>query len=80
MVEALLKVGRRGEIYTTKELREAVGIRPGGWVRAYVEDGKVVVEPAPTIEDLIERSLAKLSPEEAEELSLEVQGEVGVGG
>ena len=80
MSEVVLKVGKRGEIYTSKELREKVGIRPGGLVRAVVEGRKLIIEPIPSIEDLLKEAVAELTPEEAEELSEEAQREEGVYG
>lgn len=78
--EVVLRVGRRGEIYTTRGLRERVGIRPGGLVRAVVEGRKLVIEAVLTIEDAIREPIVKLSPEEAERLSEEMQEEEGVYG
>jgi len=80
MSEVVLKVGKRGEIYTSKELREKVGIRPGGLVRAVVEGRKLIIEPIPSIEDLLKEAVAELTPEEAEELSEEAQREEGIYG
>lgn len=77
-VGVILRVGKKGEIYTTREIREKVGIKPGGRVRAIVEGGKLIIEPLPDIEDLIEDTLIKLSPEEAEKLSEEAQREAGI--
>ncbi|MCD6409788.1 MAG: AbrB/MazE/SpoVT family DNA-binding domain-containing protein [Candidatus Verstraetearchaeota archaeon] len=80
-MEVVLRVGRKGEIYTTKELREKAGIRENGLVRAMVLEGKVVLEPIPTVEELLgEEAVVKVSPEEVERLSVEVQRERGVYG
>jgi len=77
----VLRVGRKGEIYTTKELREKAGIRENGLVRAMVLEGKVVLEPIPTVEELLgEEAVVRVSPEEVERLSVEVQRERGVYG
>jgi len=78
--ETILKVGRKGEIYTTKEIREAVGIKPGGIVRATVEGSKLVIEPIPSIEDLIKDKVIELTPDEAEKISEELQRERGIYG
>ena len=75
MSEIILKVGKKGEIYTSKEMREKVGIRPGGYVRAMIKDSKLIIESLPTIEDLLNEAVIELSPEEAEEMSEEVQKE-----
>ena len=80
-MEVVLRVGRKGEIYTTKELREKTGIRENGLVRAVVLEGKVVLEPIPTVEELLgEEAVVRVSPEEVERLSVEVQRERGVYG
>ncbi len=80
MSEVVLRVGKKGEIYTSKELREKVGIRPGGLVRAVVEGRRLIIEPIPSIEDLLEEAVIELTPGEAEELSEEAQREEGVYG
>ena len=80
-MEVVLRVGRKGEIYTTRELREKAGIRENGLVRAMVLEGKVVLEPIPTVEELLgEEAVVRVSPEEVERLSVEVQRERGVYG
>ncbi len=43
--EVEVNVGKKGEIYTTQDLRERAGITPGGKVIAVVVDGKLVLEP-----------------------------------
>ncbi len=80
MSEILLKVGKKGEIYTTKEIRRALGIREGGVVRAKIEEGKLIVEPVPALEDMIRNPVIKSTPEEAERLSEEAQREKGIYG
>jgi len=80
MTEMVLKVGKRGEIYTTKKVRTKVGIKEGGKVRAIVERGRLIVEPIPSIEDVIRETIAEITPEEAERLSEEAQREAGIYG
>ncbi len=80
MYEAILKAGKRGEIYTNKKLREIVGIKEGGKVRAVVKEGKLIIEPIPSIEDLIKKPVVKITVEEAEKISEEAQREAGVYG
>jgi len=80
MSEIILKVGKRGEIYTSKELRERVGIEEGGRVKAIVKDGELIIKPIPTIERMIRHHVIELSPSEAERLSEEAQMEEGVYG
>ena len=78
--EFKLKVGKRGEIYTTAKLRKILNLKPGSTVIAkVVSEGKVLIEVTPTIEDLLERpKKVKLSVEEIEKLSVEAQKEVGI--
>ncbi|RLI09809.1 hypothetical protein DRO33_06290 [Candidatus Bathyarchaeota archaeon] len=80
MSEVVLKVGKKGEIYTSKELREKTGIRPGGLVKATIKGRKLIIEPIPGLEDLIKEAVVELTPEEAEQLSEEAQREEGVYG
>ncbi len=80
MTEIILKVGRRGEIYTTKEIRERLGIKKGGKVVAYIVDNMLMIVPLPSIEEKIKCTILKLSPKEVEEISEEIQREVGVYG
>lgn len=73
-----LKVGKKGEVYTTKRIREKARIKPGSWVFATVKDGKVVIEHKPTVLDLLkkprigkpisQRELSKLRKELSREL------------
>ena len=66
MSEIILKVGSKGEIYTNKELREKVGIRKEGLVKASIKDGKLVIGAIRTVEEMLLNPVIKLSPEEAE--------------
>jgi len=75
MSEIILRVGARGEIYTTREIRKKTGIKPGGRVRAIVVNGKLVIEAIPNVEDLIHSTLLTLTPQEAENISIEAQKE-----
>ncbi len=51
-----LRVGKRGEIYTTAELRRIVKLSPGGTILAKViAEGKILIEVVPTIEELLEK-------------------------
>jgi len=79
-LEAILRVGRRGEIYTTRDIREAVGIRPRGRVRALVKGSRLIVEPIPSVEDLIKHKVVEMLPNEAEKISEELQKKKSVYG
>jgi len=79
--ETILKVGKKGEIYVTKELRKKVGIVEDSFVKVLVKDGKLIIEPIPRIEDLIkEKKIIELTPQEAEKISEEMQKEENVYG
>jgi len=80
MSEETLLVGKRGEIYTDENLRKRAGIRKGGRVRATVMDGRLIIEPLPSLEDLLSKPLMTISAKEAEALSEKAQKEEGVFG
>ncbi|MBI4257538.1 MAG: hypothetical protein HY619_01155 [Thaumarchaeota archaeon] len=78
--ETILKVGKKGEIFTSKELRAMAKIRKGGQVKAKVVDGKMIIETVPSIEDLLQNPVISIKVEEAEALSEEAQKEEEVYG
>lgn len=79
--ETILKVGKRGEIFTTKELRKRANITNGGKVTARVVGDQVIIEPVISLESLLKRPpLATLTPKQAEKLSKQIQKEEGVYG
>lgn len=81
MSEIILKVGKKGEIYVTKELRKKVGIVEDSFVKVLVKDGRLIIEPIPRIEDLIkEKKIIELTSQEAEKISEEMQKEENVYG
>jgi len=43
-----VSVSQKGQATIPKEIREAVGIEPGGDVLVYEESGRVVIEPFPS--------------------------------
>ncbi len=74
MSETKLRVGRKGEIYTTKQLRKALGLREGFWVKAQVQGDSVIIRRAATAEELLEKpGLASLTVRDFEKLSLRLQ-------
>ncbi len=74
MSETKLRVGRKGEIYTTKQLRKALGLREGFWVKAQVQGDRVIIRRAVTAEELLEKpGLASLAVRDFEKLSLRLQ-------
>ncbi len=52
MIES--RVGSKGELFPPKEIRQRLGLKPHTKVIYRVEDGKLIVEPVPNIEDVLE--------------------------
>ncbi len=50
------RVGSKGELFPPKELRERLNLRPNRRVLYREVDGALVVEPVPSVEELLERS------------------------
>lgn len=75
-----LKVGKRGEIYTTRKIRAKMGLVAGGKVIAKVEGKRLIVQPKPTALELLEKpriNTEPLSPERLSRLRKELAKEVG---
>ena len=47
------RVGSKGELFPPKEFRERLGLRPHGKVIYRVEEGRLVVEPVPSLEEVL---------------------------
>ncbi|MEM2972211.1 MAG: AbrB/MazE/SpoVT family DNA-binding domain-containing protein [Candidatus Bathyarchaeia archaeon] len=59
------RVGSKGELFPPKEIRERLGLQAGEKVVYRVEDGRLVVEPVPKLEDVFrEPPLVELTLEE----------------
>ena len=72
------RVGSKGELFPPKEIREKLGLKPHTKVLLHVADGKLIVEPIPSLEDLMSREpLATITLEEfrkfREELSRQAE-------
>ena len=80
MSEITLKVGKKGEIYTSADIRKRASIREGGKVKATVVKNKLIIESIPSIEELLSHPVARMTTKEAEELSEQAQKEDGVYG
>ncbi len=52
MIES--RVGSKGELFPPKEIREKLGLKPHTKVIYRIEDGKLIVEPVPSIEEVLE--------------------------
>lgn len=74
-----LKIGKRGEIYTTREVREKAGLIPGEKALAKVEEGRLIIQPKPTVISLLKKPRVNIKPvtsEELSELRREIAGEI----
>lgn len=79
--EATLRVGKKGEIYTSSEVRKQANIKEGGHVKASVIGNKLVIEAIPSIKDLLKRPpVLKMTTKEFEKLSEQIQKEEGMYG
>lgn len=47
------RVGSKGELFIPKEIREKLRLKPGMRVIFKVKDGILMVEPIPSIEDVL---------------------------
>jgi len=73
-----LVIGKKGEIYTTAELREGAGLVPGGRAEAELVEGKIVIKAKPTAMSLLRqrRIGKKVNVKELEELRRELGEEL----
>jgi AbrB family looped-hinge helix DNA binding protein len=46
------RVGSKGELFPPKKVREELNLRPKSKVIYKIDDGKLVVEPVPTLEEV----------------------------
>jgi len=74
MSEFILTVGKKGEIYTTKKIRDAIGLRENGKVVLKIKEGIAILEPLPKIEEIIssKKYLKKIKVDMIDEL-LEIE-------
>lgn len=64
-----LTVGAKGEIYTTEEVRRAVGIEPPSVVVAEVGEGQMILRPKESGEHLLEKPRFEVPPIRSKQLS-----------
>jgi len=64
-----LAVGAKGEIYTTEEVRRAVGIEPPSVVVAEVGEGQLILRPKESGEHLLEKPRFEVPPISPKQLS-----------
>jgi len=63
------KVGKRGEIYIPKKIREFAGLMPGDEIDVDVDEEKLVIRKKPTALDLLkEKPFASVEVEEMREI------------
>lgn len=64
-----LKLGKRGEIYTTDKIRKKTGLVPGGTAIARVEENRLIIQPKPNALTLLKKPRINVEPISPEELS-----------
>ena len=47
------RVGSKGELFPPKEIREKLGLKPHSKVIYKIEDGRLIVEPVPSLEEVL---------------------------
>jgi len=50
------RVGSKGELFPPKEIREKLGLKPNTKVIYRVEEGRLIVEPIPSLEEVLKES------------------------
>ena len=79
--EVTLKVGKKGEIFTSADLRKRANIKEGGKVKADVVDNKLIIQAIPSIEEILKRPpVMRTTTKEIEKASEEIQKEEGICG
>ena len=73
VIEEKLKIGKKGEIFTTKKIREALGLQPDTYVVASVIEDKLIIRRIPSLKELLENTFAEVDWEEVEKLSESMQ-------
>jgi len=68
MAEYVVKVGKKGELYTPKKMRVQIGMQHGNEFIAAVEGKKIILEKRKTVIDLLEEdAIATVSENEIKE-------------
>ena len=52
------RVGSKGELFPPKEIREKLGLAPHTKVIYRIEDGRLIVEPVPSLENVLKEPTA----------------------
>jgi len=67
------KVGRKGELFPPKEIREEAGLRPGDQVTYEAYSGRIEVQRVPTLREAFsQKKFAKVSFKQFEAMTDEV--------
>lgn len=67
------RVGRKGELFPPKSVRQQAGFEPGDEVTYEAREGRIEVQRVPTLrESFMRKKFAKISFEKFEELTPEV--------
>jgi AbrB family looped-hinge helix DNA binding protein len=71
------RVGSKGELFPPKKIREKLGLKPHVKVVYRVEEGKLIVEPIPSLEDVLkEPMLIEITLEEFHKFRKELSRKV----
>lgn len=71
------RVGSKGELFIPKEIRERLKLKPGMRVIFKIKNGTLVVEPIPSIEDILkEPTYIKIEIDEFHEFRKELSRRV----
>jgi len=67
------RVGSKGELFPPKEIREKLGLRARTKVIYRIEEGRLVIEPVPSLEEVLkEPSLLEVTLDEFHKLRKEL--------
>lgn len=67
------KVGRKGELFPPKTVRQQAGLKPGDLVTYEAKEGRIEVERIPTLKEAFgQKKFAKASFKKFEEMTSEV--------
>ena len=67
------RVGSKGELFPPKEIRRRLGLKPHVKIIYKIEEGRLLVEPVPSLEEILkEPSLVEVTQEEYREFRREL--------
>lgn len=78
MTETTGKIGSKGELYTPVKIRSELGFNPGTQVKfTTLPDGRLLITKIPSVKELLSKPpIARITVEEAESISEEIQKEM----